>query len=90
MYFVVFLETIAESKYVVIPITWINNGPDLWQKFVNKGLNTNQTHLCFYSKKNNQAFDGNGKIKETFLPNFGEDNIKQQLFECKIVKYFSK
>lgn len=74
MFFVVFLE--SESKYVVIPITWINNGTELWEKFVNKGVNSNQTHLCFYSIENRQAFGVDGKIIQTFLPNFGEEKYQ--------------
>lgn len=57
MYFVVFLN---EPKInVVIPCTWIQGPTEhLWDKFVNRGLNHCQVHLCYWASENSIDYFG--------------------------------
>lgn len=40
------------KKYAVIPFHWLHDGTSkMLQKFVNNGLNSNQTHLCYWAEE---------------------------------------
>lgn len=46
--YVVYLK--VARMYAVIPYHWLRDGDTkVLEKFVNKGLNSNQTHICYYS-----------------------------------------
>lgn len=47
MHYVIYLEDADE--HIVIPYTWIRDADKMLRKFVNYGINTSQTHLCFWS-----------------------------------------
>lgn len=92
MHFVVYL--CAAKKYAVIPPHWLADGRNVWAKFVNYGLNPNQTYLCYYKRKNGHFDEDDGADFE-HLPRFSlslADEHPPVLLEanyhCKIVKYF--
>lgn len=68
MYFAVFLEDV--EKYIVVPPHWIKDGKAIWEKFVNYGVNSNQTYLCYYKRKNGNFSEDAGADFD-FEPNFG-------------------
>lgn len=61
LFYVVYL--VDADDFIVIPCTWIRDDARMLEKFVNYGLNTAQTHLCFWST-NADAITQNGQ------PNF--------------------
>lgn len=69
MFYIVFL---VEPKInVVIPKTWIMDIEENWEKFVNKGLNSTQKFLCFWSEEKHAQIDG--KPNQNFKPQFNND-----------------
>lgn len=49
-YYVLYL--INPRVFVVVPYNWLRGGDSsILEKFVDKGLNSNQKHLCFYSRE---------------------------------------
>lgn len=70
MFYIVFL---VEPKInVVIPKSWILDVEDNWEKFVNKGLNSTQKFLCFWSEAEHAQIDG--KPNPNFKPQFNNVN----------------
>lgn len=92
MHFVVFL--CAAEKYVVIPPHWVLDGRNVWAKFVNYGLNSNQTYLCYYKRRNGNFSEDDGADFQN-LPRFSLDIVDEYPsalleanFRCKIMRYF--
>lgn len=80
MFFIVFLT--KNREYVVIPTKWIKGDEnDLWKKFINLGLNSVQTHLCFYSET--LYFSLKPNFGAARVVNFPEDGI----YTCRIVRF---
>lgn len=72
-YYIVYL--IKPQKYAVIPFHWLRDGDSsILEKFVNNGLNSNQTHLCYYSRRVGAVQDA------AHVPNFNV-NVSSQ-FPC--------
>lgn len=53
-YFVVFLR--EKKKYVVLPVNWIKDIENHFEKFVNNSLNTSQLFLCFCPDTSSHAY----------------------------------
>lgn len=71
MYFIAYL--VASKLHVIVPKTWIFEIDKHWEKFVNKSINRNQKHLCFYSERAGAMIDRGDDIKEpntSFKPDF--------------------
>lgn len=85
MFYLVYL--IDLRKYVVVPSWWMKDSELLWEKFINRGLNTTQTHLCYWSTENPAMIDGrpNNDYEPTFTAHSAE-----RYFAVKIVRFFSK
>lgn len=49
MFFVIYLPPL--KKNVIVPTEWIFDVGNHLEKFINKGLNTNQWFLCYYTTK---------------------------------------
>lgn len=92
LYYVAFL--LDAGKNIVIPCTWMRNAEKIVEKFVNYGLNTNQTHLCFWSI-HADAKTQDGKPNFDYQPNF-DSQIKTEfpcdegVFRCRVVKFTSE
>lgn len=88
MYFVVFI--FQTKNYIVVPATWLIELSAHTEKFMNYGVNSNQTFRVFYTT-NVDAFDANGVPRATFEPNRNASNHSQfpneGLYKCKITKY---
>lgn len=98
MFFVVFLTNIEVN--VVVPIEWVYNLNDQWQKFINSGLNSNQLHRVFYTENscaymNNQA---SNQADGEPIPNYenldftlNADSFPDEGCYCgKLIKFFGK
>lgn len=49
-YYIVYLK--GPKKYLVVPFYWIRDGDTtMLEKFVDRGLNSNQTHLCYWNEQ---------------------------------------
>lgn len=93
MYFVVFLS--EPRKYAVIPCHWIfdPNG-DIWDKFINNGLNSSQNYMCYWSSEE-RSIEYRGAPSEVIFPNFdaprtSEFPHNEATYICRIVKFRSK
>lgn len=90
MYFIVYL--IEARKYAVIPCYWILDAADeLWDKFVNPGLNSSQQYLCYW-KSENHSTEYFGAPNGFFEPNFNtplssEFPVNEGTFYCRIVHF---
>lgn len=73
MYFVVYL--LNDRINIVVPQTWICDYQPQMEKFINRGLNSNQTFLCFWSQ-DPLAFESNGQPKPEFVPNVFTHAVK--------------
>lgn len=87
MYFVVFL--MSPRVYVTIPENWIKDFDRHNEKFLNQGINANQTYVCYYTKNAN-AKNENGTILLNFTPDF-DTNFEPTFpstgcYLCRIVK----
>lgn len=67
MYYIVFLKKF--KKNVIVPKTWIKDLKKHKEKFMDSGLNRNQTYVCFYTK-DPLAFDPYGLPIKTFPADF--------------------
>lgn len=89
MYFVVYL--IEPKRYAVIPCYWIyDEDGELYNKFMNTGLNSSQKYLCYWSSANNSVeYSG---APDDFEPNFNAARstlfpVDEGTFPCRIA-YF--
>lgn len=91
MYFVVYLKKL--NKNAILPIPWIKDAENHFEKFVNNSINSSQKFL--YTTDQN-AFDENGVPKIRLEPNFDMhyvENIDDEFdssFEGKLKKFKSK
>lgn len=89
MYFVVY--SIEVAKYFVIPVNWVK---DLsWENHVNRSLNRNQFHGCYYTTKA-EAWK-NGAPDNNFVPNFlapvgNAFPSEENCFVCRLAHYAGK
>lgn len=92
-FFVVFLTNFDE--YVVIPEDWIRELTiTVYEKFVNKGLNSDQQHVCYFSNQE-AATTVNGAPNSNIVPNFNAPRGDQfpcaeGTFLCRVLRYSSK
>lgn len=90
MYFVVFL--IEPIRYAVVPCYWIydpNN--ELWDKFVNTGLNSSQNYLCYWASERNSE-NYLGSPIDVLEPDFAASRASffpclEGTYTCRIVKF---
>lgn len=78
MYFIAYF--VAPKLHVIVPKAWVFEIDKHWEKFVNKSINRNQKHLCFYSERPGAMIDREDQVKEpvvSFNPDFNlaEENI---------------
>lgn len=85
MFYLVYL--IDSQIYTVVPSWWMKDSELLWEKFINHGLNTTQTHLCYWSTESPAMIHGRPNIE--FEPTFTE-NSAESFYAVKIVRFFSK
>lgn len=88
MYYVAYL--LQPHKNIVVPVSWVYHNEKQWQKFVNMGLNTNQTHRIFYTK-NSAAWKDNDEPIGSYAPDFILDALQfpdEGCYEGKLVKFF--
>lgn len=85
MYYVVYL--IHPRKYIVVPCHWVRDGETtVLEKFVDRGLNSNQKHLVFWSRER-------GHVQPNFSANIANEFPCRELeacFMCFILKYKCK
>lgn len=89
MYFVVFIR--GAREHCIVPSTWIKEIDSNWEKFVNKGVNTNQLFTIFYSDVRD-AVDGQGKPNPEYAPIFSvELKIfpEEGCYSANILKFFA-
>lgn len=90
MYFVVYLT--KPKWFTVIPCSWIHGEKDiLWDKFVNSGLNSSQTYLCYWASKNG-SIEYSGAPNVQIEPNFQailstRFPVAEGTFFCRIVHF---
>lgn len=91
MYFVVFLKVL--KKNIIVPKTWIKDLKKHKEKFMDLGLNGNQTYECFYTN-DPEAFDEHDMPIKTYPPNFDlpfrRDLNGAGRFKVQLKKYRSK
>lgn len=87
MYYVVYI--VRHGNFAVIPENWILEFEPQKEKFLNKGLNSNQNHVCFWTDSV-RARNANGVIQLDFEPNwnagFNRTFPAEGLYVCKIIK----
>lgn len=93
MYFVVYMT--EPRKYAVIPCHWIQDANDeIWDKFINDGLNSSQQYLCYWASENNSV-QYRGAPIDFYEPNFeaaraSEFPRDEATYICRIVKFNGK
>lgn len=65
MYFVAYFY--AHKVFVIVPKQWIRGIDDHIEKFINNGINRNQTFLCYFSAR---AINDEGRPDHDVLPVF--------------------
>lgn len=82
----------AEYRQIV-PHSWILDINKHVEKFMNRGLNKNQTFVVFWTS-NSAAFDENQVPRAEFYPNLNANRSAQfpdeGLYECTIVSFRGK
>lgn len=90
MYFVAYLPKIKRN--IILPLNWVKDIDDHIEKFMNYGVNSSQTFLCFYTN-DPAAFDGNIP-QNNFVPKFNSrmrgDLNGDGCFITKLKKYNRK
>lgn len=84
-----------DRQRYIVPHSWIENLQDHLEKFINRGLNRNQTFTVFYTD-NPDAFDENNVPRQSYHPNFAASPHRilprEGLYDCKLMnvrcKYF--
>lgn len=92
MYYVVYL--LDADEHIVTPCTWIRDAKKMLKKFVNYGLNSNQTHLCFWSE-HADAKTQDGRPNVDYQPNFdlqlrNEFPCDEGVYRCHVIKFTSE
>lgn len=82
VYFVVFLREM--QKNVILPMSWIKDIENHFEKFVNNSLNRSQLFLCFYPEDAHAFVDG--CPDENFEPDFNSEYC----FIGKMKRYYGK
>lgn len=88
MFYVAYL--LQPQVNIVVPIDWVYQSEKQWQKFVNSGLNINQTHRIFYTENPN-AFNEKDEPFEGYVPDFtvnAGEFPDEGCYEGKLVKFF--
>lgn len=87
MYMIVHI--LRADIFVVIPERWIYDIEKKNEIFLNRGMNSNQCHVCFWTDNAN-ARDAQGAILLNFEPNFRASfNVHfpmEGCYLCKIIK----
>lgn len=90
MYFIVYL--LEPKQHVVIPSYWIyDEEGDLWDKFVNTGLNSSQKYLCYWASADNSN-EGLGAPNDFVEANFDASRsarfpVNEGTYLCRIIKF---
>lgn len=91
MFYVVYL--VDFKKNIIVPENWILHIQDHLEKFINNGLNKNQTFACFFTN-NPMAFHENGTPRTDFRPScnnqFSEQFPDEGLYMVKLKRFQSK
>lgn len=93
MFFVVYL--VEPKKYAVIPCHWIHDDNDeIWDKFINNGLNSSQKYLCYWASEIDSA-EYRGSPNDFYEPNFEAPRssvfpCNEATYVCRIVKFRGK
>lgn len=77
---------------MVIPTKWVYQNERQWEKFVNIGLNTNQTHRVFYTE-NQLAYDQSGVPLSDFEVNFDLNATtfpEEGCYDGKLIKFYGE
>lgn len=87
MYLVVYIH--RARVFVAIPENRLNDMENLFEKFLNSGINSNQLHICYWTDSA-AARNEKGEILLNYAPNFNASFITQfpeeGCYLCKIVK----
>lgn len=89
------VRLIESNQFIAIPEEWIRDlNPIVFEKFANKGLNTDQPHVCYFSNQES-AKTANGEPNPSFVPNFNASRSVEYpcadgTFYCQILKYTRK
>lgn len=93
MYFVVYLS--EPQRYAVIPCMWVyDENDEMWERFMNNGLNSSQHYLCYWASANeSEAFLG--APRNFYQPNFAAARATQfpcgeGTYVCRIMKFKGK
>lgn len=93
MYYVVYL--VEFSANIVIPYTWVRDGPTMLQKFVRRGMNCSQIHWCFFSDSADAMVIQNGRnipninyAADFGLEPAGEFPCEAGIYKCKVIEFF--
>lgn len=91
MYFIVLIKNCRQRR--IVPKPWIMKIDEHFEKFLNRGLNRNQTFIVFWTT-NIDAFDKNGVPKLSYMPNFKVSRSVQfpneGIYECNVLQCKSK
>lgn len=91
MFFIVYL--VEPQLYVVIPSYWIQDrNCELWDKFVNTGLNSSQNYVCYWTSEDNAVDEYLGAPNGTLEPNFLAPRASnfpcaEGTFICRVVHF---
>lgn len=85
------ISIVNSNQVIVVPKNWIYEIDDNWEKFMNNGLNTTQTFLCYWSSQDG-ALGEDGVPNHKHKPNFDvniENNFPciEGCFHIKLLKY---
>lgn len=91
MFYVVFLERFA--KYVVIPKEWLRNDKSMMEKFMKKGINVMQSHICYINEATSKTLGVNAA--QDLTPNFharmsDEYPCIEGTFYCTVAAFYGK
>lgn len=86
MYFIVFL--VGPRVYAVIPCNWIYCARgEIWEKFINNGLNSSQSYVCYWASEN-ESIEYLAAPNDDFEPNFAA--IRADTFPCNEGTYICR
>lgn len=90
MFFVAYL--VEPKRYVVIPTFWVYDPRnEIWNKFVNTGLNSSQNYLCYWaSDEGSEEYLGapNFNLEPDFTATLASIFPRRSAtYKCRIVKF---
>lgn len=95
MFYVVFLNDFARN--IVIPCSWIRDEAQMMRKFVNSGINSAQTHWCYFNSTMAAQIERNGKMvpNGTVTPDFSipqseEFPCDEGIFKCRVLAFYGE